>query len=104
VFTLPANDEPFADGVGKVAGFSLHAGVAARADQRQKLVRLCRCISRPAIAEKRQSLTPKGNVRLPVLASNVLNGAQMTASRRYRLSVVFALVTAKCRLLPPGRD
>lgn len=31
--TLPACDEPFDEGVGKVAGFSLHAGVAARADQ-----------------------------------------------------------------------
>ena len=48
--TLPACDEPFDDGVGKVAGFSLHAGVAARADQGQKLERLCRYISRPAIA------------------------------------------------------
>lgn len=38
--TLPACDEPFDDGVGKVAGFSLHAGVAARADQRQKPERL----------------------------------------------------------------
>lgn len=28
--TLPGSDEPFDDGVGKVAGFSLHAGVAAR--------------------------------------------------------------------------
>lgn len=35
VQTLPACDEPFDDGVGKVAGFSLHAGVAARADQRR---------------------------------------------------------------------
>ena len=42
---------------------SLHAGVAARADQRQKLERLCRYISRPAISEKRLSLTPNGNVR-----------------------------------------
>ena len=41
----------------------LHAGVAARADQRQKLERLCRYISRPAIAEQRLSLTPNGNVR-----------------------------------------
>ena len=66
VFTLqaqPACDEPFDDGVGKVAGFSLHAGVAARADQRQKLERLCRYINRPAISEKRLSLTPNGNVR-----------------------------------------
>jgi hypothetical protein len=50
-------------GVGKVAGFSLHAGVAARADQRHKLERLCRCISRPAISEQRLSLPPNGNVR-----------------------------------------
>jgi hypothetical protein len=61
--TLPACDEPFDDGIGKVAGFSLHAGVAARADQRQKLERLCRYISRPAISEKRLSVTPNGNVR-----------------------------------------
>ena len=61
--TLPACEEPFDDGVGKGAGFSLHAGVAARADQRQKLERRCRYISRPAIAEKRLSLTPNGNVR-----------------------------------------
>ena len=61
--TLPASDEPVDSGVGKVAGFSLHAGVAARADQRKKLERLCRYISRPAIAEKRLSLTPNGNVR-----------------------------------------
>ena len=45
---------------------SLHAGVAARADQRQKLERLCRYISRPAIAEQRLSLTPNGNVRYDV--------------------------------------
>ena len=61
--TLPACDQAFDDGVGKVAGFSLHAGVSARADQRQKLERLCRYISRPAISEKRLSLTPNGNVR-----------------------------------------
>jgi hypothetical protein len=61
--TLPACDDSFDDGVGKVYGFSLHAGVAARADQRQKLERLCRYISRPAISEKRLSLTRNGNVR-----------------------------------------
>ena len=61
--TLPACDEPFNDGVGKVAGFSLHAGIVARAAERQKLERLCRYIIRPAVAEKRLSLTPNGNVR-----------------------------------------
>ena len=61
--TLPACDESFAAGVGKVAGFSSRAGVTAHADDRQKLERLCRYISRPAVAEKRLSLTPNGNVR-----------------------------------------
>jgi hypothetical protein len=40
VFTLqmlPAFDGRFDDGVGKVAEFSLHAGVAARADRPKKL-------------------------------------------------------------------
>jgi hypothetical protein len=66
VFTLqalPACDEPFDDEVGREAGFSLHAGVAARADERKKLERLCRYISRPAVSEKRLAITPNGNVR-----------------------------------------
>jgi len=61
--TLPACDEPYGDGIGEVAGFSLHAGVAAKAHERNKLERLCRYISRPAVSEKRLSLTPSGNVR-----------------------------------------
>ena len=47
----------------KLNGFSLHAGVAARARQRRKLERLWRYITRPAIAERRLSLTPTGKVR-----------------------------------------
>jgi hypothetical protein len=63
--TLPACDpeDQFGDTVGKVAGFSLHAGVAAKAHERQKLERLCRYISRPAVSEKRLSLTAQGKVR-----------------------------------------
>ncbi|MHC4092902.1 MAG: transposase [Planctomycetota bacterium] len=61
--TLPACGEPFDDPVSKVAGFSLHAGVAVRAGERQKLERLCRYIARPAVSEQRLSLTPSGNVR-----------------------------------------
>jgi hypothetical protein len=40
--TLPACDpeEPFGDTVGKVGGFSLHAGVAAKAGERKKLEKL----------------------------------------------------------------
>ena len=55
--------------LGKVHGYPaivnrppLHAAVEARADERQKLERLCRYISRPANAERRLSLTPNGNV------------------------------------------
>ena len=49
--------------VAKASGFSLHAGVAAARHERRKLERLCRYITRPAIAEPRLSLTPHGNVR-----------------------------------------
>jgi putative transposase len=63
--TVPARDpeDRSGDPVGKVAGFSLHAGAAARADGRKKLVRLSRYISRQPVSEKRLSLTPNGNVR-----------------------------------------
>ena len=61
--TLPDNNEAFDDRVGKVAGFSLPAGVAARAHERKKLERLCRYITRPAVSEKRLSLLSNGKVR-----------------------------------------
>lgn len=63
--TLPASDPEVRSGdtVGQVAGLSLHAGVAARAHERDKLERLCRYISRPPVSEKRLSLTSGGSVR-----------------------------------------
>ena len=64
--TLPAGDEGSSAAPGQFGGFSLHAGVAARADQRNKLERLCRYISRPAVSEARLSLTPGGHVRYPL--------------------------------------
>jgi hypothetical protein len=48
--------------VSKQSGFSLHAGVACKSNQRKKLERLCRYITRPAIAEQRLSLASSGNV------------------------------------------
>ncbi|MGV0034121.1 MAG: transposase [Candidatus Azotimanducaceae bacterium WSBS_2022_MAG_OTU7] len=48
--------------VSKQAGFSLHAGVACKSNQRKKLERLCRYITSPAIAEQRLSLTSNGGV------------------------------------------
>ncbi len=62
---LPGRDDK-ADTRSRVAnhaGFSLHAGVMAEAHQRDKLERLCRYISRPAISEKRLVLTTNGQVR-----------------------------------------
>ena len=50
------------DLVTKQAGFSLHAGIACKSHQRKKLERLCRYITRPAIADRRLSLANNGNV------------------------------------------
>jgi len=59
--TIPAWEDDFGNSqVGKVAGFSLHAGVATEARQRKKLERLCRYISRPAVSEKRLAVTSNG--------------------------------------------
>lgn len=62
--TLPAIAAD--DGPGELAaagGFSLHAGIAAKADQREKLERLCRYVARSAVADSRLSLTRDGRVR-----------------------------------------
>jgi hypothetical protein len=62
--TMPARTDVRLDsGLAKVAGFSLHCGVAAAAHQREKLARLCRYVSRPALAVERLSLTRQGHVR-----------------------------------------
>ena len=89
--TLPGIEEPFSGSAGQAAGFSLHAGVAAKAQQRDKLERLCRYITRPAVSEKRLSLTNQGKVRyeLPVQRHAAMTWAQrlkrvFTKSRRFR--------------------
>jgi hypothetical protein len=45
-------------------GFSLHAGVRCAADQRRELERLCRYITRPAIANERLKCDDAGAVVL----------------------------------------
>ncbi len=47
----------------KYSGFSLHAGIGIAATQRNRLEKLCRYISRPAVSEQRLSLTSQGLVR-----------------------------------------
>jgi hypothetical protein len=59
--TLPASDTD--EWGGHVDGFSLHAGVAAKAHERDKLERICRYITRPTVSEQRLSLTRNGMVR-----------------------------------------
>jgi hypothetical protein len=68
VFTLqtlpPDEDESGgSDRVAKEAGFSLHAGVSTEAHQRDKLERLCRYVTRPAVSERRLAITSNGNIR-----------------------------------------
>lgn len=63
VQTLPPCADDLPSTVGKEAGFSLHAGVAARAHERDKVERLCRYVSRPPVAESRLSLTSNGDIR-----------------------------------------
>jgi RNase P protein component len=48
--------------VAKNSGFSLHAGVASKAHERDRLERVCRYIARPAVAEERLSIDDYGNV------------------------------------------
>ena len=62
--TVPVRTESRKDDdlVSKQAGFSLHAGIACKSNQRKKLERLCRYITRPAIAERRLTLANNGNV------------------------------------------
>jgi RNase P protein component len=46
----------------KNSGFSLHAGVATKAHERDRLERLCRYIARPALSEERLSTNVRGEI------------------------------------------
>lgn len=65
--------------------------MAARADECKKLERLSRYVSRPAVAKKRLSLTPNGNVRY----------RQKTLYRGGTSHVIFALLNFIARCLRP---
>jgi Putative transposase len=68
----PPNDRPWPIqpvAVGRsndrsTSGFSLHAGIAAKAAQRDELEHLARYVARPPIATERLLLTERGLVRL----------------------------------------
>lgn len=48
--------------VAKAGGFSLHAGVSAKAHQRDKVERLCRYIARPAVSTQRLKRLPDDKI------------------------------------------
>jgi len=48
--------------VAKNSGFSLHAGVATKAHERDRLEKVCRYIARPAVSEERLSTNDQGDV------------------------------------------
>ena len=57
--TLPSSGE-FEHGAARANGFSLHAGVVAASDERDKLERLSRYSTRSAVSTERLSLTAQG--------------------------------------------
>lgn len=64
------------------------------ADERKKLERLCRYISRPAVSEKRLSLTRGGNVRYQL----------KTPYRDGTTHVIFEPLDFIARLAAPGTE
>ncbi len=62
--TVPARaDAEPRQGVAQYAGFSLHAGTAVAGEEREKLERLARYVTRPPVAVERLTLTLQGQVR-----------------------------------------
>ena len=94
VFTLQTlpdeSDRLSSSSVGETAGFSLHAGVATKANERAKLERLCRYIARPAVSTKRLSLTRFHGVFAP----NSKHRAQVTPAKRGKVK----------KIRPPDQD
>jgi hypothetical protein len=61
--TVPAQPEPLASTLlAKQPGFSLHAATVCEATQREELEKLCRYITRPAIANERLSTNERGQI------------------------------------------
>ena len=61
--TLPARPELEENpSAARAGGFSLHAGVDIAPQQREKLERLCRYVSRPPVATERLALTASGQL------------------------------------------
>jgi hypothetical protein len=64
-------------------GFSLHAGVRCGAHQRKKLERLCRYITRPAIANERLKRDGAGDVVLQLKSAPGATAPRTSRCRRW---------------------
>jgi len=80
--TLPAEPDAPRPEVAESSGFSLHAGIAAKASQRDKIERLARYVSRPPVATERLSLTRGRNVRYALTNRQDCRFARPQAARR----------------------
>ena len=96
--------------VAKAAGFSLHAGVTSEAHEREKLERLCRYITRPAISTERLSLTAQGNIRYRLVAPAHPCARDIRASLHIKTpyrdgttDVVFEPLEVRCRSRPAAQ-
>ncbi|MFT4826505.1 MAG: hypothetical protein ACI9GB_003108 [Halioglobus sp.] len=85
--------------VGKIAGLSLHAGVATKTRERKKLERLRRYIARPAVSVKRLALTSHGKVRY-ALKTPYRDGASISSIKAPAHHNLLATSFA-CRKKPP---
>ena len=101
--TLPdiGSNNPGTTRVGEVSGFSLHAGVATKANERSKLERLCRYITRPPVSTKRLSMTHNGRVRYE-LKTPWRNGTRLSAGSghflRYAQTVPISIRRYPCHI------
>ena len=92
------------DLVSQQAGFSLHAGIACKSHQRKKLERLCRYITRPAIAERRLSLANNGNVVIALKTPyNILLVRCSTCTTTFeKLFILFLSISISSKFLNIG--
>ena len=79
--TLPAEPDAPRE-VAESSGCSLHAGIAAKGSQRDKLEHLARYVSRPPVATERLSLTDSGHLRYALNTPYRDGTTHVTSSRK----------------------
>jgi hypothetical protein len=101
--TLPASTEGEYGQLANTSGLSLHAGVSANADEHEKLERLCRYISRPAISEQRLSMTQHGKVRYELNAQRTGTGPPYRDGTTHVFFEPIDFIGKLTALIPPPR-